>query len=224
MKKRPASPSGMTSSKRRRVKGDFMHTAKVLVGRSEVQFSVHTAKICKASPFFRAALKGNWLEAKEQTIRLPEDDAKTFEDFLEWVYSNNIELEFLESSKQSLDIRPLIKLYLLTEKLQVPACNERILDLLVSNVDQIKSIPASAISAAWDATTGTIGLRRFFRDWFLLKSTVEDIEFDLVKKAPGFATSTLRAFIWSRKHDLSTLRFSTASEYLNGATVPLDAK
>jgi len=60
--------------------------ATVLVGPNHVKFVVHESLLIHYSDFFRAALTGNFSEAKDKIVRLEEDDPETFEVFVHWLY------------------------------------------------------------------------------------------------------------------------------------------
>ena len=46
--------------------------------------------LCSKSPFFQAALQGEFREGNEQTVELPETSASTFERFMLWIYTSRI--------------------------------------------------------------------------------------------------------------------------------------
>lgn len=62
--------------------------ATVLVGPDAKPFNVHEELLTLHSPFFRAALTGNFKEAEDKTVTLKEEDPKIFEFFVHWLYYN----------------------------------------------------------------------------------------------------------------------------------------
>ncbi len=60
------------------------------IGTRVRDFHVHQDLICDQSPFFRAALNGNWKESKERKVKLPEDDPVAFELYSNWLYHNTL--------------------------------------------------------------------------------------------------------------------------------------
>ncbi|KAH3997395.1 hypothetical protein HBI26_202640 [Parastagonospora nodorum] len=60
--------------------------ARVLVGPKQTCFIVREDLLVHYSKFFRAALTGNFSEARDKTVKLAEDDPKTFEFFAHWLY------------------------------------------------------------------------------------------------------------------------------------------
>ncbi|KAF2151888.1 hypothetical protein K461DRAFT_294761 [Myriangium duriaei CBS 260.36] len=227
MARRPASSSRSDTrpepaSSRRKRKSDFSDTATVLVGKHKTAFSVHTAIICRQSPFFKAALEGNWIESEQQTVKLPEDDPDTFSDFLKWLYSGTVDPPVAATSNETrLDISPHINLYVLAEKLQTPDCKQKVLSVLWNFANRIKHIPVDVVVTAWDGTTAHDGLRPFLRDWFMINATMEDITADLIIKAPLCVAYILDKFIrlrdcGNRKHVFRALSGYTGAT-LNSA-------
>ena len=76
---------------------DFLQTITVIVGEHKAQFVVHTNHICKSSGFFRAAVKGEWKEAIDRIVTLPEAKSEAFDTYLGWLYTGHVTV--LESRK-----------------------------------------------------------------------------------------------------------------------------
>jgi hypothetical protein len=99
---------------------------KVLVGEgdSQKEFNVHEGILCDRSDFFKKALNGPWLESTEKTVKLPEDDPKTFRLYQGLLYTNEFppNCAFEDEDLQTDDTigkvyNSLGKLYVLCEKL-----------------------------------------------------------------------------------------------------------
>jgi hypothetical protein len=60
------------------------------VGPEKTPFNIHKTLLCRAAPYFKATLEGNFLEGQNQVLELPEDDAPTFQRFQLWLYSNDM--------------------------------------------------------------------------------------------------------------------------------------
>lgn len=58
----------------------------VIVGPERQHFYLHKVALTEVSPFFTAALDGDFKESKSQTITLPEDPVSAFKPFVKWVY------------------------------------------------------------------------------------------------------------------------------------------
>lgn len=62
--------------------------ATLYVGQERVKFYVYQDTLCKL-PFFQAALRGNFREASEQVITMPEDDPSRVSALIEFLYTRN---------------------------------------------------------------------------------------------------------------------------------------
>ena len=64
----------------------------VLVGGQEPQqrFHLHKDLLCNVSEFFSAALTGNFKEAEDGKITLPEQNPETFKYFVHWLYTGSL--------------------------------------------------------------------------------------------------------------------------------------
>jgi hypothetical protein len=70
---------------------DFQDTITVLVGAKEERFCAHKDVLCATSGFFQDAFSGNWLENKERTIRITEQQPVAFEIYLTYCYQHTID-------------------------------------------------------------------------------------------------------------------------------------
>ena len=61
-----------------------------MVGEQQQVFNVHEDLICARIPFFRAAFKGEFREAQEGQLKLPEEKPEAFRQVLKWVYSGQV--------------------------------------------------------------------------------------------------------------------------------------
>ena len=65
-------------------------TATILVGADEVVFHIPKALLCATSPFFKAALDGNFQEKDTQLLKLPEEDPRIFAIINRWMYCKEL--------------------------------------------------------------------------------------------------------------------------------------
>ena len=66
----------------------------VYVGPDSHAFHVYKELLCHDSPFFKAALEGNFKEGHEQTVSLPEDDVGTFKIYQTWLNTAQLRYNF----------------------------------------------------------------------------------------------------------------------------------
>jgi hypothetical protein len=114
--------------------------ATILVGEDQKRFVVHEHLLTHHSEFFRAALIGNFKEAKDKVVRLEDIDPFIFECFVHWLYyqrfpdaSKNDDEELVkawgtEEASTTL-ATSLIKLYILADQCMVPRLKRAALDL-----------------------------------------------------------------------------------------------
>lgn len=62
----------------------------MLVGGDKTKFVVHENIACRTSLFFRTAVRGDWKEATQKTVQLPEVKAEVFGTYLNWLYTGNV--------------------------------------------------------------------------------------------------------------------------------------
>lgn len=66
-----------------------MNVVTLYVGEDRIKYYVHEDTLCRL-PFFRAALQGNFKEAQEKTINMPEDDPEAVSCLIEWLYTGGV--------------------------------------------------------------------------------------------------------------------------------------
>ena len=71
---------------------DYFEDVTVLVGPQERRFIVHKNIICRSSAFFRLACTGEWKEVRDRTVKLHERDPVSFEVYLGWLYTGEVDL------------------------------------------------------------------------------------------------------------------------------------
>ena len=104
------------------------------VGRKRARFYVHKDCLCNASPFFKAAFTGGFKE-NSGTMELPDDKADTFEQLVQWVYRQKIELA-LTGDRKTIGVQydKLIQLYLMADKYSIVPLKNTIMGIIYGNV------------------------------------------------------------------------------------------
>ncbi|KAI4629190.1 uncharacterized protein J4E87_003452 [Alternaria ethzedia] len=118
--------------------------AEIVVGPKAKRFTVQLNRIVYYSPFFLAALKGSFKEAKDKIVTLPDTEANIFELFVHWLYRQRFPTEgdsprllalynggdeypYFQSAK-------LMKLYVFSDKYNVPKLKRDCLDALFEHL------------------------------------------------------------------------------------------
>jgi len=113
--------------------------AKIVVGPKAKRFTVHLNLIVYHSPFFLAALKGPFKEAKDKVVALPDTDANIFELFANWLYRQRFPTEadspqllalYHRDEDANFRFDRLVRLYVFSDKYDVPKLKRQCLDTI----------------------------------------------------------------------------------------------
>ena len=67
---------------------DFM--VDIFVGAERTKFHLHRDLLCNRSDYFRACFVGDFKEAQQKELFLPEDNIRSFELFVTWLYGTHL--------------------------------------------------------------------------------------------------------------------------------------
>lgn len=143
-------------------------TIALYVGISAVPFQVHENLLFGMSPVLKAAFTSEFKEASERCMKFPEDNADTFELFLRWLYTADIE-PFDVSSKASstTGFLQLAELYVLADKLDVGLLKNDIIDRMFEIQAQTSKNPPqhNVVSYIYLNSTRQSAFRKLLVDW-----------------------------------------------------------
>lgn len=97
----------------------FDDTVTIVVGPEKRKFIVPKNFLCRSSPFFRAALSGNWSETSPGgCLEMPEEDGDTFTAYLQWTFSGEVVVYEYEADLSNLNNHcpKLFDLYVFADK------------------------------------------------------------------------------------------------------------
>ena len=123
---------------------------------------MHKELLCEASTFFKAAFDGGFLEAKDRTVEMSEDDVVTFKHFQVWLYSNKI--YSTDETENDIPWEVLTGLYIFAETRGASLLQNAVIDAYVDKQETLHSLPVSEIARVYDFTCENSPLRRFFVD------------------------------------------------------------
>ncbi|KAI9849135.1 MAG: hypothetical protein M1837_005365 [Sclerophora amabilis] len=104
-------------------------TVKVEVGSLKRCWHLHKSLLCHCSPFFEKAFQGNFKEASEGFMELPDDDGAAFALFVQWLYQGSIEgTPDGTKADQWKYAQRYFELYVLADKLMIPALKNMAID------------------------------------------------------------------------------------------------
>lgn len=128
---------------------------------------VHEGIICERSEFFRRAMNGNWVEASDRIVKLPEDCASIFEVYMNLIYTGVIPLP----TGKDYGTNTLVRLYVLGEKLQDVSAKNSVITSIINVLKQqlldlslCITIAASSIQVIYAGTPEGSPLRRLAVD------------------------------------------------------------
>ncbi|KAK3707234.1 hypothetical protein LTR37_012234 [Vermiconidia calcicola] len=154
---------------RKRQKVDYKDTITVLAGQQKTAYTVHKTVFCTRSPFFQTATNGNsWLEAKKQTVSLPETPEEIFEAYIHWAYTSEIDLSALGKATAAYkhpDWVIITRLWILADMLiDEQLCNS-LTDLMLIKFEEDYGRPSPAtLCAIWEHTSAESQLRKLCVD------------------------------------------------------------
>jgi len=143
------------------------------------------------SPFFAAALDGNFAEANSKAVSLPDEKPMVFEAFVQWLYIGHFKVEHGKVSSEVL----CAEAWILGNKIAcLPFQDHAMLQLI--NLHEKDCIDPTVLELAYTATTENSKLRswalaQFMCDSFTLKSSDADDWQELSKKLDGFAVDVI---------------------------------
>jgi len=171
---------------------DDMVTVKV--GPKKKVFTAPRNVLCR-SPFFKAALSGNWAEGKK-ALTLPEDRCDTFAIYLQWAVSGQVVISDEESTldNQWTHFTGLVELYILADKLGEIALQNKVIDEFRAMVKSLNIIPHHGIvDRLFAATPENCMLQKLILDRYTYTFKPEGFAADVVRELPEVFTKVLTA-------------------------------
>lgn len=137
------------------------------------RFKIHEDLIRPRSEFVRLALVGEWKEAQERTIPLPEDDPNVFSVYQHYLYSGLVHTRYNNTlskkddgtlSKKDDEYRMLVQAYILGEKIMDQDFKDSVTDAIIEKLRSVRRFDTSLTSLVFDNTPSTSPLRRLWMD------------------------------------------------------------
>ena len=115
------------------------------------------------SPFFDAALNGNYVEARSKAVDLPEDDPIAFEMWATWLSSGKCKDSFEYSSYE----KAYVRAWILADKLACPAFKDHVMSQFLEWFDDDGDLWLDMIKLVYEVSSPGSKLRRLFVDSFV---------------------------------------------------------
>ena len=171
----------------------------VKVGPEEKIYLIHPSFLTEASPFFKAAITGNFKEAAAREVKLLEEREEMFEHFVRWLYSGCVE-EFTPTNDSSIcaaRIKETIDLYIFADKVACQGLKRAMIRKFYLLVDSRPFVfPVDSVEYLYSRPITAEPLREItvlFWVWYgsvgIFKKK-QDVQ-NLLAKAPEFAQEAL---------------------------------
>jgi hypothetical protein len=144
------------------------------------RFTIHEGLVKPRSEFVRLALRGDWKEAQERTIPLPEDDPSVFSVYQQWLYGGRIHTLCNTVFKPDDEYKILVKAYILGEKIMDQDFKDSAADAIVEKLRSLRRFDASLTDLVFENTLPTSPLRRLWMDIYYHFGSSEWLDATLV--------------------------------------------
>lgn len=172
----------------KRAKYSFGDEVEILVGSKEDRFVVHRAILTARSSFFKAACSDTW-NSNNEALKLPEDEPKIFQLYLEYVYETS-NAGIIEGSSDNMADRT--KIYVLADKLGDIKSMNAIIDDFLLDSDLYKDLPSErSVRVAFKQTTESSPLRRLLVDYYVHEAHRTSWNKELLKMPRAFLEAVL---------------------------------
>lgn len=131
-------------------------------------FHVHEDALRRHSEFFRAALIGDWNEAREGIVRLPEEDPEVFDTFVTFVYSGRVNVpQDTDCSTDKVDsdeLGALADCWLLADRMISQSFKDAVADALTKRIVRTGMVPLDMPEIIYAHTSIPCGIKRLLVD------------------------------------------------------------
>ncbi|KAF2223772.1 hypothetical protein BDZ85DRAFT_114090 [Elsinoe ampelina] len=189
----------------------------LVVGKGEDIFQVPAVMLSTISPFFKAALSGDWKEATEDKVELPEESPLIFGIFLEWLFRSQMVSTGWEGYLTGDHDTHLVELYIFADHTQIVELKDAIIANFHSRATDLQKLPIPTLKMAFDETPEKCTLQQLIiAAWLEIPAHKVSLLGDVVGSVPSMAKILIMAF--GRRSDESEERYlcDAVGEYLEG--------
>ena len=169
---------------------------KVTVGTESKQKTWYLPEkvLTRCSPFFDAALKGNFAEASSKAVNLPEDDPDAFKIWATWLSLGKCKGLFEFNSYDHAYARA----WILGDKLACPAFQDHVMFQFLTWFESGVGLWLDTVQVVYDVSPPGSKLRRLFLDWFVWDKLNGSLEHNadevimFMRQLPEFSDDVVR--------------------------------
>lgn len=144
-----------------------------VIGPEKMKFGLHRDLLCNMSPYFKAALWGDFQEAALGEVALPDFGVAAFERFNEWLYTGKITEELWEEEGLNTlqlyvndvpSLPQLLDVWLLADYLLVPRLQNYVADMIAAKMKRRKVVALADFAHFYERTEQGSLMRKFIVD------------------------------------------------------------
>jgi hypothetical protein len=149
---------------------------------------MHKETLCKNSPYFKAALEGNFKEARKRVIEMPEDNVEVFQVFRTWLYTGGFQLveDSCNHTWKTLSWEILVGLYIFGECRLIRELLNPVMDLLIKKPEAPIEVPVHLAPYIYENTCDISRLRQWIRNATAYAAAVTKLDKNPAKFFIGF--------------------------------------
>ncbi|KAL6709565.1 hypothetical protein ACN47E_001500 [Coniothyrium glycines] len=200
-------------------------------GSSTETFDVHENLLTSRSPFFKAALSGQWRESIDRMIRLPEDEPDVVRQYLHFLSTADLGTKSHTDSGRYHVLEEcvgLVRLYVLAEKLQDTATKNRVMEemVMIHRLHKNGRIPGQSyfvIHLIYAGTPPGSPMRRLIVNIFTERATTKWLPSDELTLPPEFLLELTRGLLDRRAKPVDPTSTDDATLYMESILAPGEA-
>lgn len=141
-------------------------TIEVGTGEHKQTFYAHRDLLCFYSGYFKAALNGDFVEARRGMLVLETEEPAVFEQFIKWLYTTRPRKDEIDMEGRSGYFTSIIRLWIFADRRDIPLLMNEMIDDLLRSVCKTSRLPSGLLAELYDNTTENSALRRVVVDMY----------------------------------------------------------
>ena len=154
-------------------------------------FLIHRDIITRRSPLVKQALSGEWKEAQDGVLLMPEDEPAIVKLYQQWLYTGCIFTDHRAAKETAAEYVTLVQCYVLGDKLFDGVFKDCIIDAIISLLLSTHLFDPSLTNLVYECTTSGSPLRKLWQDIYLFAGSSAWLD-DVHDPHPDFAVELSR--------------------------------